>query len=302
MTVDQKPTAAPVAKPVALELALEQTQDVKAKVEAAADDLASANDIVKKSIAEGTTTLSAHKALATSEKVESKVQECADELHEVNETLAQGIDDLKQTEIALMESQKALADTEVALATAQEEEKKARQRAMHDSTTGLPNRELFDDRLAHAIALAERHDWTLAVMFLDLDRFKSINDTHGHAAGDWVLKEVAKRLLQHSRGEDTVCRTGGDEFLYLLVNPQGRENIERIAGVVLKDIAQPIDIDDLQLVIKPSIGIAVYPNDGTTGEQLTRNADTAMYRAKKRLSGYVFFNALETEKTSGSGQ
>ena len=302
MTVDQKPTAAPVAKPVALELVLEQTQDVKAKVEAAADDLASANDIVKKSLAEGTTTLTAHKALATSEKVESKVQECADELHEVNETLAQGIGDLKQAEIALMESRKALADTEVALATAQEEEKKARQRAMHDSTTGLPNRELFDDRLAHAIALAERHDWTLAVMFLDLDRFKSINDTHGHAAGDWVLKEVAKRLLQHSRGEDTVCRNGGDEFLYLLVNPQGRENIERIAGVVLKDIAQPIDIDDLQLVIKPSIGIAVYPNNGTTGEQLIRNADTAMYRAKKRLSGCVFFNALETERTSDNSQ
>ena len=298
MTVDQKPTVAPVAKPVALELALERNQGVKAKVEAAADDLASANDIVKKNIAEGATTLSAHKALATSEKVESKVQECVDDLHEVNETLSKGIDDLKRIEIALTKSRQALADTEVALATAEKEEKKAQLRALHDSTTGLPNRDLFDDRLAHAISLAERHAWTLAVMFVDLDRFKSINDTHGHAAGDMVLKEVSKRLLQNSREEDTVCRNGGDEFLYLVVNPQGRENIERIAGAVLEEIAQPIDFEDLRLVIKSSIGIAVYPDNGTTGEQLIKNADSAMYGAKKSMSGCVFFNALDAESTS----
>jgi diguanylate cyclase (GGDEF)-like protein len=297
MTRDRNHSAAAVDKADALAVALEQSQDVKAKVEACADELASANDIVKKKIAEGATTLSAHKALANTERAESKVQECADDLHEVTETLAQGIDDLKQTEIALAKARDALADTEAALATAQEEEKKARRRALHDSSTGLPNRDLFDDRLAHAISLARRHDWTLAVMFLDLDRFISINDRYGHAVGDLVLKEVARRLLQHSRDEDTVCRNGGDEFLYLLMNPQGGENIELIAGTVLKDIAQPIDIDDLQLVIKSSVGIAVYPDHGTTGEQLIRNADTAMYRAKKRMSGgCVFFNALETDR------
>jgi diguanylate cyclase (GGDEF)-like protein len=285
MTLDRNHTTPPVDQPAALAQALEQSQDVKAKVEACADDLGAANDIVKQKIAEGATTLSAHKALADTERVESKVQECADDLHEVNETLAQGIDDLKHTELALSKSRNALADTEAALATAQEAEKEARLRAMHDSTTGLPNRELFDDRLAHAIALAERHNWTLAVMFLDLDRFKTINDTHGHAVGDRVLKEVAKRLSQHARDEDTVCRNGGDEFLYLLINPQGSENIERIAGVVLKDIAQPIDIGDLQLVIKSSIGIAVYPDNGPTGEQLIRSADAAMYRAKRQGLG-----------------
>jgi diguanylate cyclase (GGDEF)-like protein len=172
------------------------------------------------------------------------------------------------------------------------------QRTLHDSTTGLPNRNLFDDRLTHAIALAKRHTWMLAVMFLDLDRFKSINDTHGHAVGDGVLKEIAKRLLQHTRDEDTVCRNGGDEFLYLLMNPQGSENVERIAGALLKTIGQPIDMGDLQLAIKASIGIAVYPENGTTGEQLIRNADTAMYRAKKTMIGCVFFNALEAEGTS----
>jgi diguanylate cyclase (GGDEF)-like protein len=125
-------------------------------------------------------------------------------------------------------------------------------------------------------------------MFLDLDRFKCINDTHGHAVGDAVLKEVAKRLLQHTREEDTVCRNGGDEFLYLLMNPQGTGNIERIASNLLKTIGQPMDVGDLQPVIKASIGIAVYPDNGTTGEQLIGNADTAMYRAKKNMIGCVF--------------
>ena len=162
-------------------------------------------------------------------------------------------------------------------------------KALHDSTTGLPNRDLFNDRLTHSIALAKRHTWTLAVMFLDLDRFKTINDTYGHAVGDAVLKEVAQRLLEHTRDEDTVCRNGGDEFLYLLINPQGIENIRRIANTLLQTIGQPIKVGDLEPIIKASIGIALYPIDGTTGEQLIGNADTAMYRAKKSMSGQVFF-------------
>jgi diguanylate cyclase (GGDEF)-like protein len=170
------------------------------------------------------------------------------------------------------------------------------QRTLHDSTTGLPNRDLFDDRLTHAIALAKRHTWMLAVMFLDLDRFKFINDTHGHAVGDRVLKEVAKRLLQTARDEDTVCRNGGDEFLYLLMNPQSKENIERIAGTLLKTVGQPVDLGDLQSVITVSIGIAVYPASGITGEQLIRNADAAMYRAKKHSRGFAFFEEQETEQ------
>jgi two-component system, cell cycle response regulator len=175
------------------------------------------------------------------------------------------------------------------------------QKTLHDSTTGLPNRNLFDDRLTHAIALAKRHSWTLAVMFLDLDRFKCINDEHGHAVGDRVLKEVAKRLLQHARDEDTVCRNGGDEFLYLLMNPRSRETIERIAGNVLKTIGQPVDMDDLQLVINASIGIAVFPGDGTIEEQLIRNADAAMYHAKKTGAGCAFFNANHRQESDTAG-
>jgi diguanylate cyclase (GGDEF)-like protein len=170
------------------------------------------------------------------------------------------------------------------------------QRTLHDSTTGLPNRELFDDRLTQAIALAKRHTWMLAVIFLDLDRFKAVNDTHGHVVGDQVLKEVAKRLLKNARAEDTVCRNGGDEFLYLLMNPQSMENIERIAAGLLKALGEPSHVDGLRSVITASIGIAVYPANGAAGEQLIRNAGVAMYRAKRHSRGFEFFEEHEPEQ------
>ena len=298
MTSDRVEKAGRADAPDALDLALEQSHEVKAKVETCADDLATANEIVKEQIAGGTTVLSAHKTLLAGKTVESKVQECADDLHEVTETLAQGIDDLAQTEIELTESREILADTQAALAISRQEEREARRRALHDSMTGLPNRDLFDDRLSNAISLARRHDWTLAVMFLDLDEFKRINDTHGHAAGDSVLKEVARRLSLHSRDEDTVCRNGGDEFLYLLVNPRGKENIERIAGLVSANIAKPIAVGSRQLVVNASIGVAVYPGDGATGDELIKSADTAMYRAKTHERGCEFFDKVEKESAS----
>ena len=298
MTPDRNRAASLADAPAALELALEQSHEVKAKVEACAEDLASANDSVKQKIAAGATTLPAKKALEDSEIVKAKVQECADDLHGVTDTLAQGVEDLKQVEIALTRSRAALAETEIALATARAEEKEATQRAWHDAATGLPNRGLFDERLAHGISLAKRHDWTLAVMFLDLDRFKSINDDHGHAAGDLVLKEFASRLAQCARDEDTICRNGGDEFLYLLMNPKGRVNIERMATAMLENIARPIDIGDRELVIRSSIGIALYPGDAATGDQLIAIADSAMYRAKRRGCGYVLYGC-ETDDSAG---
>ena len=160
---------------------------------------------------------------------------------------------------------------------------------MHDQKTGLPNRSLFDDRLAQAIAGAERHGWMLAVMFLDLDRFKHVNDTHGHAAGDSVLAVVAQRLMRNARDEDTVCRNGGDEFLYLLINPTGREAVARIAGVVREAIESPIGLGALQFTITPSIGIALYPEHGMSGQTLIAHADAAMYRAKQLRSPCEFF-------------
>ena len=136
---------------------------------------------------------------------------------------------------------------------------KAKQRTLRDFATGIPNRELFNDRLDHAIAYARRCDWILAVMFIDLDGFKQINNTHGHALGDRILQVVAQRLHEQVRSDDTVCRYGGDEFLYLLVKPHRIENIQRVARNVFDRISQASFIDGLTPTVEPSIGIAVYP-------------------------------------------
>jgi diguanylate cyclase (GGDEF)-like protein len=229
--------------------------------------------------------------------VETGASISADEFRTFNRCLDDAIA-AAVTEYSQQHSQMALAQTQEALSAAQLDVHKAQLRALHDSRTGLPNRELFDDRLAHAIALAERHDWTLAVMFLDLDQFKSINDTHGHTAGDVILMTIAKRLLQYVRDEDTVCRNGGDEFLYLLMNPRGKENIDHIANSVLRTIALPVALGDQEFVIKPSIGIAVYPDHGSSGDELITNADTAMYFAKRRSRGIAFFDRRKMDGTS----
>ncbi len=296
MALDQQhPPGAPTDDSAPVERALEQSQEVKAKVEECAEDISESNAAVQTKIATGATTVSASAALAEGKEVEGKVQECADDLHQVTETLAKGIEDLRQIETALSESRAALAESKLALASSKESERQARQKSLHDSTTGLPNRDLFDTRLEQAIAMAKRHRWTLAVMFLDLDRFKNVNDVHGHAAGDIVLREVADRLSFYVREEDTVCRNGGDEFLYLLVNPRGRENIERIARSVGQRISRPIAVGELQVVVSASIGIAVYSPNAQSGDDLIRQADAAMYCAKKSRSGFAFIEADEKQ-------
>ena len=288
MTTTRSPSARNSDIPGPLDLALLQSHEVRDKVGECAEDLASKNEAIKQQISQGETTLPAQESLQDSEAVEAKVQECADDLNQVTETLAKGVEDLKKVELALANSRKALARTESSLADSQEEERRSRLLALHDAATGLPNRNLFDDRLDQAISLAERNHWALAVMFLDLDRFKRINDEHGHAAGDFVLKEVAYRLLQNARDEDTVCRNGGDEFLYLLVNPQGKENVERIAGNILTNIARPMTVDGLELTVGVSIGIALFPEGAATGAELIARADAAMYSAKRNRLGYGY--------------
>lgn len=273
----------------ALEAALDQSHEVKAKVEACADDLATANDIVKERITEGETLLPAAEALENSVAVEIQVQECADDLKQVTDNLAQGLGQVKEVEEALSRSHEALRESQTALVTSREAEQLASRRAMHDQKTGLPNRTLFDDRLAQAIAGAERHGWALAVMFLDLDQFKTVNDTHGHAAGDTVLAIVAERLLNHVRDEDTVCRNGGDEFLYLLIDPASRDNVARIAAQLRTTLARPIAVSGLELAITPSIGIALYPDHGKTADVLVAHADAAMYRSKQKRSPCEFY-------------
>jgi diguanylate cyclase len=303
MTPDRNPSASPVNEPASLELAVDQTYDVKEKLELCADNLGSSNDVAKQRKEVGASSLSADKALANNERVQREVQECANDLYALTETLIDGIAEVKaQTRIALTESQNALAQTEAALVSAQEDEKMAHRGTLRDSATGLPNRDLFDDRMAHAIALAKRHNWTLTMMILKLDGFKTIDDAQGHAEASRASREIGRRLLLHARAEDAVCRNRDDEFLYLLVNPQGNENVGRIAAGLLKSIDQPIDMGrHPQRVINANIGIASYPENGTTGEQLIVNAGIAMRRAKSSSNGYLSYMELVPE-TASAGQ
>ena len=161
--------------------------------------------------------------------------------------------------------------------------------ALHDNLTRLPNRILLGDRLDQAIHRAERKNGEFAVLFMDLDGFKAINDMHGHHAGDLLLKEVAKRLLSISREEDTAARLGGDEFV-LLMEPDSPENSALLAQRLIEIIEQPFDLTGIPLHISASIGIAIYPHDGKTEHELMVNADAAMYHAKKQgRNGYRFF-------------
>ena len=295
MTFSQVREGVTLAKSAPVERALEQSNAVKAKVEECAEKISATNAVVQKKIANGSTTLSAPKTLAQGRQVEEKVQDVAVDLDKVTETLAKGIEKLRQLEVDLSKSRAALAESNIALAATIKAEKEARQLALHDSKTGLPNRDLFDTRLEQAISMAKRHNWTLALMFIDLNGFKNINDDHGHFVGDVVLKEVANRLLQHAREEDTVCRNGGDEFLYLLVNPQGSENIERIAGNIVHRISQPLQLENRHLVVRPSIGVAIYPNSTQSAEDLISLADSAMYQANWGATGYAFDGAVKRE-------
>ena len=152
--------------------------------------------------------------------------------------------------------------------------------AFHDALTDLPNRSLLLDRLERQIALAEREKRFFAVMFLDLDGFKLINDHHGHHIGDSVLKEVAERLKGLIRQSDTVARLGGDEFVVVLDNPTNKDEVAHIAHRVVTIINEPMEIHGAIAQVGASIGIATFPNDGDTPAALFKNADTAMYAAK----------------------
>lgn len=300
MTSPHDSSAASADSSPLLEKALEKSQIVKDKIADCALELSCVNETVKKEMAVGIISQQAEKALAQSEGVEDKVQECADELHGVNEVLAKEIDDLEalnrklqETERKLSAANNILSNMGDVLTEAHQVAKEATQRSLQDFVTGIPNRQLFNEHLDKAIALAQRGDWILGVMFVDLDGFKRINDIYGHAVGDKVLRVVAQRLQEQARSGDTACRYGGDEFLYLLVNPRNIENIEHIAQKVSARISQIMVIDDLTLAIRSSIGIAVYPGDGSTGVDLVAKADAAMYCAKQKKTGYKFFNKAE---------
>ncbi len=172
--------------------------------------------------------------------------------------------------------------------------------ADHDSLTGLPNRRLLEDRLTQALALSKRNRKLTATMFVDLDRFKTINDTLGHAVGDVVLKQVAERLVGQLRVGDTVCRVGGDEFLVVLPEIKRAADAAHVARKVIENLSAPIHVDGHELSVTPSIGIAIYPDDGRDADALIRNADAAMYHVKETgRASYQFFTDQMNKLAAG---
>jgi diguanylate cyclase (GGDEF)-like protein len=163
--------------------------------------------------------------------------------------------------------------------------------ASHDGLTKLPNREMFNELLRHAIESSRRNQRQFAVLFIDLDRFKIINDSLGHDAGDLLLVETARRLRQVLRSSDVVARLGGDEFVVILEEMAERQDVERIAANLLSVLSQPLHLSGHECHTTASIGVALYPSDGSDVQTLTKNADMAMYLAKEEgKNGFRFFN------------
>lgn len=178
-----------------------------------------------------------------------------------------------------------------------EAENEIQKLAFFDNLTGLPNRLMLNDRLLHALDWAHRQDESIAVMFLDLDHFKVINDSLGHAAGDSLLKSVAKRLSGCTRKSDTVARLGGDEFIILLPNIKHFGDVTNLANKVLHAISRPFRIKGREIYTSTSIGISFFPDDADDAEALIRNADLAMYQAKDRgRNSYMFFSDEMNER------
>ncbi|MHB1189013.1 putative bifunctional diguanylate cyclase/phosphodiesterase [Thiobacillus sp.] len=162
--------------------------------------------------------------------------------------------------------------------------------ANHDPLTGLPNRSYFQDFLGHALARAQREKSQVSLLFIDLDRFKHINDSQGHEVGDQVLGIVARRLDEQLRADDFVARLGGDEFAVILNHPPASRAASRVARKLNQALAEPFKLGQRRYAIGASIGISVYPDDGLDANTLLRQADLAMYQAKQRRSGFEYFS------------
>jgi len=169
----------------------------------------------------------------------------------------------------------------------------AQHRAMHDELTGLGNRAMFEQRLDEALSRARRHKSLLALLYIDLDRFKQVNDTLGHPAGDALIRQVARRLIAEVRGYDLVARLGGDEFAILISEPEDRLAVERICARVVAALERPFDLSGSQAFIGASVGVALAPEHGVDRTELIRKADIALYKAKNEgRSRFLFFTPV----------
>lgn len=274
-------TATPEDVPVrtlSLDTVLGQCTMVKAMIEASVQDFARVNHALDHGFTDPGRRLAAnHAAPERTGFIDARLKETVQLLSVASRALAGEIRDRR-----MLDHQ---------FATIQEQDAATRH-GLHDALTGMPNRILFYDRLEQELAQSRRHGRPLAVMFIDLNAFKDVNDTYGHDVGDAVLQVIATRLQQHTRSGDTSSRHGGDEFLYLLSEPGTHESIVSIVERTIRLIQEPCNASSLgtevSVALRASIGISISPQDGTTVDKLIENADAAMYRAKPRKSGYAF--------------
>ena len=224
------------------------------------------------------------------EPLRTTVLECVQALEQLHAAVEPNLDAATHRERELLQLRAALDLARVELVGTRDGERRARHQAEHDGLTSLPNRSCFQSRLDDALIPVDLRPPGLAVLFLDLDGFKPINDRHGHDAGDEILRIVAKRLSRCVRAEDLVGRLGGDEFGCLLAEPMGREQLSQLAAKLFDAVSAPLQVGVLQLTVRPSIGIAMCPDDGDTAAALLKRADSAMYRAKRRQMGFAFFD------------
>jgi diguanylate cyclase (GGDEF)-like protein len=265
------------AKKALLGQVLKKNQRIKKNVKKAASELTFVNEILEQ---EDVTVQVMEQALIQNKDVEQRVAQAADDLRTVNVELANEVAERMGIESELAEMKTELAGVRDDLSNSEVNVEIAQQRALQDPLTGLPNRISFEQGLAQGLIQAKRHAWGLAVLFIDIDKFKAINDSYGHGMGDQVLLTVANRLKSFVRGGDTVSRWGGDEFVCLLLEVQRESDVVHVATQLVNRIAESFEFNGTVLSITSSIGIAMYPEDGETAEILFKKADIAMYEAK----------------------
>jgi diguanylate cyclase (GGDEF)-like protein len=252
-------------------------EDVTSRASGAGDELASI--IARLRAASDMESHQAAAALARLGTECTQLRESLSQERESHSALQKELHDLRRT----------LAQVRADLVSHHDDVKQARYTAMHDCLTNLPNRAFFCLELDCRLAVAELHGKPIAVFFIDLDGFKAVNDIHGHLVGDELLKIVATRITRTLRAEDMVSRLGGDEFGCLLSGFPGRDQLQQLAGKLFDAISAPLNVDDIQLSVRASIGIAMFPDHGVTGEALLHNADTAMYHSKQQRKTGAFF-------------
>jgi diguanylate cyclase (GGDEF)-like protein len=277
------------AKQVSLRRVLDKNKKIKKNVKHAASELTSINEVLNQGIKVKVPVQTIEKAITRNEDVEHKVARAADDLLQVNIELTKQVDKRVVIESELTDTKTDLAKVRDDLSKSQAQEEETRRLAFQDALTGLPNRVLFEQHLAQGLIQAKRHGWGLAVLFFDIDNFKSINDSYGHDLGDKVLLMVANRLRSLIREEDTVSRWGGDEFICLLLEVKQEADVTRLAEKMINQIAVDFEFNRIVISIRASIGIAIYPSDGETADILFKNADMAMFKAKGTEKRVVLF-------------